>query len=209
VLGVLGALAVAALLLWGLTRGGGDEPAEPSAAATPADTGALAGEFEQLESEAARREQGKAPAPAAERPAPAGGEGGQTEREKAAAVQQVVLELNDSWVRGEMDRHMAFYADRVDFYGDRYTRAQVRGERERDLRTFDQDRQIRVLRQAVTFPSPDRAVALVDKEWEFRGESQRRTGAGRQEMVLERRDGRWVVVSERLREVFRSRQEPG
>ncbi|HEX2095175.1 MAG TPA: protein kinase [Longimicrobiaceae bacterium] len=212
---IAGGVLLLGALAWGLTRGGGDEGEEVPAATQPADTGGPAREFEGLEAEAAReqmkdRERGEAPA------APAsGGRGGErvgrdeeAERTAAAEVQRVILELNDSWVNGDLERHLSHYADRVDFYDDADApRSRIRSEREGDLRNFNQDRRIRVTRQAVTFPEPDRAVALVDKEWTFVGDRLRRTGAGRQEIVLERRGGRWIVVSEKMREVFRSSQE--
>jgi hypothetical protein len=63
-----------------------------------------------------------------------------------------------------------------------------------------------VLRQAVTVPAPDRARALVDKEWSFIGDDERWDGAERQELILERRDGRWLVVSEKDNEIYRSQR---
>ncbi len=210
---IAGGLLLLALVAWGISRmGGGGEPADPgrTAAAEPADTGATAREFEGLEREAARKEsQGAGTVPAGgEAPAaqPRDEEAG---RAAAEEVQRTVAQLNETWVRGEMDRHLAHYADRVDFYGTAGApKSRVREERENDLRTFNRDREIRIVRQAVTFPSPGRAIALVDKEWDFEGDRLRRSGAGRQEMILERRDGRWLVVSERLTETYRSSQEP-
>jgi predicted Ser/Thr protein kinase len=217
VLAALAAVLVLAALAWAMTRGGGDDAPDPAPTAAaagadaPADTGALAREFEGVEGEAARRELegGAAPAggaPAATPGAPARDEA--AERAAAAAVQRTVVALNDSWVNGDMDAHLANYAEQVDFYGAADApRSRIRRERQNDLRTFNQNRQIRVLRQAVTFPEPGRARALVDKEWTFEGDRQRRTGAGRQELILVERGGRWVVVSEKMLETTRSRVE--
>ncbi|HEX2188494.1 MAG TPA: DUF4440 domain-containing protein, partial [Longimicrobiaceae bacterium] len=209
----LGALLLLAALAWAMTRGGGEPagPEAPVAAAeepaegTDAGTAELAPEFEALERDAAREEPGEGGGGAG---AGAAAEGGEAGARAAAEVQQAIVELNDSWVNGDLDAHLAHYADRVDFYSaDDAPRGRIREERERDLRTFNRDRQIRIVRQAVTFPEPDRAVALVDKEWEFRGDQLKREGAGRQEMILERRGDRWVVVSEKMQETYRSEQE--
>ncbi|HEV2150530.1 MAG TPA: hypothetical protein VGR37_24230, partial [Longimicrobiaceae bacterium] len=164
---------------------------------------ALAPEFEALENEAAREElRGGGDT------APADSPDGEAGPAAAAEVQEVIVGMNDSWVNGDLDAHLAHYADRVDFYtADDAPRSRIRTERQRDLRTFNRDRRIRVVRQAITFPEPGRAVALVDKEWDFEGDRLRRSGAGRQELVLERRGDRWVVVSEKMQETYRSRQE--
>jgi serine/threonine protein kinase len=211
-LAALAVLLVLAAAAWALTRGGGDEPAARTAVAdsAPDDTGAaetdaVAPEFEALENEAAGEELRQVGGDEGGAAAAPDGEAG---AEAAAQVQEVIVELNDSWVNGDMDAHLAHYADRVDFYtADDAPRSRIREERERDLRTFNRDRRIRVVRQAVTFPEPDRAVVLVDKEWDFAGDEMRRTGAGRQEMVLERQGDRWMVVSEKMQETYRSRQE--
>jgi ketosteroid isomerase-like protein len=217
ILAALAALLVLAALAWAVTRGGDDapDPAPPTAAAegdAPADTGALAGEFEELEGEAARRETEGGTAPAGEAPAPAVTPGAPArdeaaERAAAARVQQAVVALNDSWVNGDMDAHLSHYADQVYFYTTDVPRSRIGRERAQDLSTFNRNRQIRVIRQAVTFPEPGRARALVDKEWTFEGERQRRTGEGRQELILEQRGDRWVVVSEKMLGTGRDRVE--
>jgi serine/threonine protein kinase len=205
--GALWAAGLALLLLlglWAATRGSDEPEEERTAASSPADTAGLGGEFEELEERAAREEMSGVPRAGREPP-----ENLRAQQRAAAQVQEAVLELNDSWVKGDLGRHLGFYADRLErFYGcNDCPRERVRQERERDLRAYDRDRKITVLRQAVTFPGddPDRARVLVDKEWEFVGEGRRRTGAGRQELVLEHRDGRWQVVSERMLETYRSR----
>ena len=44
----------------------------------------------------------------------------------------------------------------------------------------------------------------MDKSWDLRGDEEQWRGAERQELVLVRRDGRWLVVREKDNEVFRS-----
>ncbi|HEU0053037.1 MAG TPA: hypothetical protein VFQ39_07660, partial [Longimicrobium sp.] len=108
----------------------------------------------------------------------------------------------------DLDRHVAHYADRVDYYDARNaTRAFVREDRGRDLRRYDR-RGMTVMRQAVTFPEPELARALVDKEWTFEGSGERWTGSMRQELLLRKEDGRWLIVSEQPSEVYYSRKTP-
>ncbi len=191
VLGALVALLAVVGVAWALTRGGGPVDAAPNpTVATGAATAAT-----------------PPPEPAGEE-ADSAGAGESAEQREAIRVQETIVRLNEAWVTGDLDAHLAHYADRVDFYSaGQAPRSRIREERERDLRTFNRDRAIRIVRQAVTFPAPGRALALVDKEWTFVGDELRRTGAGRQEMELEERDGRWVVVSERMRRTTRSSEE--
>ncbi|HEX5725446.1 MAG TPA: serine/threonine-protein kinase [Longimicrobiaceae bacterium] len=207
-------LLIVAGLLWALTRDGDD--AERSAAAAPLDAAGDTAALAQLEEKFVRlqasvaegldrqappvdvdTDEGDAPESQAEREA--------REREAAAEIERVVLDLNRSWVTGDLDRHLSHYAPRLArYYNERgASRDFVRQDRLASMRKYG-ERNMTVLRQAVTFPAPDRARALVDKEWSFIGDDERWDGAERQELVLEKRDGRWLVVSERDSEVYRS-----
>lgn len=126
----------------------------------------------------------------------------------AAEVERVIVDLTRAWVDGDLERHAAHYAERVDFYGRRYSRARVLRER-RETRERYPDVEIRLERRAVHFPEPGRARALVDRSWSFRAPDARWEGAGRQELRLELRDGRWQIVAERDVEVYRSERSDG
>jgi eukaryotic-like serine/threonine-protein kinase len=228
-------LLLGVLAIWALTRGGG-EPEQTAAGDPPPpaapDTGELAameGEFVRLQGQASAEmsvpDEGGGAVPAVSPgtdsvPAASGDDAGETkggeseqarvarETEAAKEVEDAILDLNEAWVDGDLDRHMSHYADRVDYYAARgATRAFVRADRGRDLRKYD-DREMTVRRTAITFPSPDRARALVDKDWRFEGDDERWTGSMRLEMILERRDGDWVVVSEKGNQVYFSRKVP-
>ena len=227
-------LLLGVLALWALTRGGGEPERTAEAPPAPAapDTSELAameGEFVRLQGQASAEmsipDEGGGAVPAVSpgtdsaSAASADGadetKGGESEQarvaretEAAREVEDAILDLNEAWVDGDLDRHMRHYADRVDYYAARgATRDFVRADRGRDLRKYD-DREMTVRRTAITFPSPDRARALVDKDWRFEGSGERWTGSMRLEMILERRDGDWVVVSEKGNQVYFSRKAP-
>jgi len=186
-------LVVAALLLmlgagWMAARAAG-RSAEPAATL---DFAALDRVFRDLQLEAAR-------GPAAE---PAPGEG--ADPVAAEAVARVIEDVYRSWTDGDLERFGSHYAPRVDFHGrSRVRRASVVRER-----TTDRDRFVEVMvtieRQAIEFPEPDRARALVDRSWELRGPEIQWDGAARQQLVLERRNGRWLITGEDEVEVYRS-----
>lgn len=115
----------------------------------------------------------------------------------AAAVQRVLLDLYQSLVLGDLDRHMAHYAERVEFDGERRVRrSSIRRERERLVERFE-ERELTVERHAITFPEPGRARALVDQRWRFGSGRRAWQGATRQEVLLRLDDGHWRVVAER------------
>jgi eukaryotic-like serine/threonine-protein kinase len=188
---LLGLAAAAGLSLVLLLRGGGGE--DPASTAPGEEAAELEEEFRPLYVAAARHLLE---------------ERSDEEGERAAgAVLLVVQDLHDAWAHGEIDRHAAHYADRVDFYGERVRRSRVRELREETRERYD-DVEITLLRQAVEFPEPGRARVLLDKRWSFRGE-ERWEGSSRQEMELVLRDDRWVVVAERDLEVHRSERTFG
>jgi hypothetical protein len=124
-----------------------------------------------------------------------------TQAQIAAEVEQAVRDLNDAWVQGDIERHVKHYASRVNYYNSkRLSRGGIRRDRTRDLKRYSVDRRIVLHNVAVTFPEPDQAHVLVDKEWIFRSEENVRRGRGTQEYRLKRDedDGKWYVTSEQL-----------
>jgi hypothetical protein len=210
------ALLLLALVVWAATRGRGDE--RPATAAAPDSTqlAAYNEEFLRLQGAAAAV---LADSAAAERAAvPAGGAPADTgesrgermtrEGEEALAVQRVVADANAAWVEGDLDRHIEHYGRRVDYYEEEgASRSFVERDRRRDMRRYE-EREITIRRQAVTFRTDGRARNLVDKTWVFTGDDERWSGSMRQELILEKRDGRWLIVSEQPVHVDYSRKEP-
>jgi hypothetical protein len=183
---------VALLLLvavWAAARGGGATGEAPVSEATP-DVGELDEEFRPLMVEAYRNLR--------EEESPVQG------AEAAEAVQRVIQDLTEAFVNGDLERHLAHYASRVEFQGSRRVqRSRIERERREELERYPA-RSVTLERQAIEFPEPGAARALVDRSWDYRGEEESWSGEARQELRLELRDGRWLVVAERDLEVFRS-----
>ncbi|HEU0015816.1 MAG TPA: serine/threonine-protein kinase [Longimicrobium sp.] len=210
-------LLLVGIAVFALSRrgGGGDDPGTAQAAepAVPDSAGlaALDEEFVRLQgavgSQAPARPapvdsapQGARPAAQAPAPPAAAPADGDVLAQARREIEVAVRELNRAWTAGEMDEHVAHYASRVDYYNsERLPRAGVRRDRTRDLRRYD-DRRIGIHSIQVEFLEPDRARALVDKQWYFGGDGRVRQGRGMQEYVFKRDedDGRWYVVSEQL-----------
>jgi len=100
---------------------------------------------------------------------------------------------------------MSLYANRVDFYLERrVSRSFIRRYRAKDVAKYPQ-RTITIRNRAVTFPDPEHARAIVDKDWDFRGSGERWTGSMRQQLDLRRTDdGRWQIVAEKTNQMYRS-----
>jgi hypothetical protein len=182
-LGAAGLLAL--LLVWLATRGGGaSAPAAPAPVAA-ADSSSIDAEFRTLQLAAYEN---LAEHTAAD--------------EAAAAVGRVLEDLTDALVKGEIERHIAHYADEVRFYGRRRERSDVARSRARLISDYP-ERTVTFDRTAINLPEAGRAEVLVDKSWDFGGEDERWTGASRTEYTLELRGGEWLVIGERDVEVFR------
>jgi uncharacterized protein (TIGR02246 family) len=125
------------------------------------------------------------------------------ERGTAAAVQAAVLDMHAAWSSGDMDRVMSHYADRVDYYGvEGASKSFVRRNVAKTVERYPR-RIITINGQATMFVRPDLARVLVTKDWDFSGRAERWTGSMRQELMLRRRGGDWLIVSEKSNEVFR------
>jgi serine/threonine protein kinase len=183
-------IALVALGLWGLGVIGGDGGEMPEDTSAALDLEAIETEFQTLYHRAHRN--------LLDADAPVEGD------EAAQAVGRVIADAQAAFVNGELDRHLSHYADRVNFHNQSgVPRSRVERERRADFLRYP-EREIVLERQAIEFPEPRRARALVDRSWEFRGPGETWSGTGRQELILELTDGRWRIVSERDLEIFSS-----
>ncbi|CAN5841905.1 hypothetical protein BH23GEM8_BH23GEM8_21410 [soil metagenome] len=183
-------IALVILGLWGLGFIGGAGDDEGEYTSTALDLGAIELEFQNLYHRAHRNLLDSGAAEEGD--------------EAAEAVGRVIADAQASFVRGELDRHLSHYADRVNFHNQNgVPRSRVERERRADFLRYP-DREIVLERQAIEFPEPRRARALVDRSWEFSGPGETWSGTGRQELILELTDGRWRIVSERDLEIFSS-----
>jgi hypothetical protein len=197
---------VAVVGLWVVTRGG-TEPAEPPRTATDPSI-EDAGELRELD-DAFLRLQGEVAELEAEAAAEARGNGAEAadghrgDARAAAEVQRTIADLTQALVAGDLDRHVAHYADTVEVEGRARRIRDLRRDRERLIGRYP-DRRMTIVRQASTLlDEPDRARTLVDREWHFAGSRERWEGADRQDLLLERRGDRWRVVSERRVQLYR------
>ncbi|HEX8695917.1 MAG TPA: serine/threonine-protein kinase [Longimicrobium sp.] len=219
--GIPAVLLAGLIAVWAATRGGGDRERTAEAAPALPDTSRLAAleeEFVRLQGAASESlEDTAAPPPAAALPAESApappaedtaAARAASQRAEAAAIQAAVLDANKAWVDGDLDRHMSYYGRRVDYYNEENaSRSFVRRDRRTALEQYPR-RSITVHRQAVTFRDDGRARDLVDKSWEFLGDDEAWTGSMRQELILEKREGRWVIVSEKQLQVYRVNRRP-
>lgn len=125
----------------------------------------------------------------------------------AAETQKAVLDLHSAWSAGDLDRMMAHYAGRVDYYGvENASRSYVRDRIRDTIRRYDR-RIITIKRQATMLDGPDRARVLVDKDWDFTGSKERWHGSMRQELTMRLEGGVWKVVGERAAQMIEDKRE--
>jgi predicted Ser/Thr protein kinase len=185
------AVALAAVLVAGLVwaasrlTGGGDDGRALLAAL---DMEALDEQFGALQHAAARDLLGAEP----------GGDA-----QAAEQVQRVIADVYAAWADGDLERFASHYADRVQVDGRRVRRSTLVRERRQQRERLD-DVEVTLERQAIEFPEPARARALVDRSWRLRGPELEWDGAARQEFHLAWQDGRWRITGEEELEVYRS-----
>jgi serine/threonine protein kinase len=191
VLGLPHAAALGAVLLGAaivlLTRGGDDsQPGTLTGAEVTASIEELHAEFRPLLMEAFRN--------VSEAASPFEGE------EAAAAVQWVIYRLHESMVDGDVEAHLAAYAERPEIEGRRVTRDRLEADR-RDLFDRYPEREVTLSQMAIHFFAPGNARALIDRRWRFEGD-ETWEGSARDELILERQGDAWKIVGERELERF-------
>jgi serine/threonine protein kinase len=119
----------------------------------------------------------------------------------AAAVQEAIGEIQQSLVHGNLQDHLSFYAEAVDFReSGEETRERIGDIRGRLMERYP-EREISIDNLAIEFVGPGRARAIVDRSWRFEGDEVDE-GSAREEMVLEKQGDFWLVVSEKELERF-------
>ncbi|MDB4951679.1 MAG: serine/threonine protein kinase [Gemmatimonadetes bacterium] len=199
-------VAVVVLLgLWLLGHKRSDAHGRPVAA----DTGQLAAlddEFLRLEGAAATSQPPAAARPSASLPAasPTPDTMLDPAREQAA-LQQVIYDVHDAFVKGDLPRLLSHYAPEVRYHQRRpVSLAEVQSTVGQVVAKYP-DRAVTIKRDAITFPEPGHAKALVDRDWHYRGPSDDWTGSDRLSMLFERQAGAWKITSERRQTTHRSR----
>jgi ketosteroid isomerase-like protein len=109
----------------------------------------------------------------------------------------------------DIDEHMKFYADRLEFY---YSRAmpasQVRDDRERAFNRYDKIDVKLTNVQVTPDPTGERATAVFDKTWDFEAGDRHSTGSVRQQLTLVKSGDRWLITAEKdLKVYYRNSEE--
>ncbi|HET6763683.1 MAG TPA: protein kinase [Longimicrobiaceae bacterium] len=124
---------------------------------------------------------------------------------EAPVVQQAIIDLHQSWVQGDLPRMMSHYAPEVRFH-QRSTSSYARVQSEiGQLMAKYPIRTVTLKEQAITFPEPGQAKALVEREWDYRGPSDHWTGHDRLLLLFAHDNGAWKITTERRQTTYRSR----
>ncbi|HLM54498.1 MAG TPA: protein kinase [Pyrinomonadaceae bacterium] len=115
----------------------------------------------------------------------------------------------DSTRDRDIDAHMRFYADRLEFYYSRGMPAsQVRADRESAFRRYE-DIDVKLSNiQIAPDPTGNRATATFDKTWDFQAGDRHSTGSVRQQLTLVKTGDRWLITAEKdLKVYYRNSEE--
>lgn len=127
--------------------------------------------------------------------------------EDAKAITKDVEDALDDWKDStenrNVDRHIARYADAVDYYkAGRVNIARVRADRQSAFNTYDSlivnlDN-IKVTPDA----SGEKATVVLDKQWDFEGAEKFSSGKVQQQLTLNRVNGRWLIAGEKDLKIY-------
>lgn len=124
--------------------------------------------------------------------------------EQTKKIRQDVSDALDGWAASTENRnlesHLAFYAATVEFYnGDS---ARLRADRQKAFETWN-DISVDLSNVKITpDASGDKAVAVIDKEWNFENDAQTSSGKAQQQLTLEKIGGRWQITAEKDLKVY-------
>ena len=126
--------------------------------------------------------------------------------EDAEGIRNEVTDVLDSWVgaleSNNLNAHLNYYADTVDYYKGRYSRNQIRADKQRAFQEFD-NLEMDVSNIRVTpDPSGDKATVVYDKEWNFEGADKRSEGKVQSQLTLQKIGGRWRITGEKDLRVY-------
>ena len=126
-----------------------------------------------------------------------------------AVARQEASNLLNSWVNslesGNLDRHLGFYADTVDYYQGRYSRNQISADKQRAFEQYDSlQMNVSNVRTDVA-PPGNSAVVTYDKEWRFEGADKSSEGKVQSQLTLEKINNRWLITGERDLRVYYQR----
>ena len=128
---------------------------------------------------------------------------------QAAAVREEVSDVVGSWKSAlesnNINGHLSYYADSVDYYKGRYNKSQIRADKQRAFQEFD-DLRMNISNLRVTPDAGgDKATVIYDKEWVFEGAERTNEGKVQSQLTLQKIGGRWLITGERDLKVYYSR----
>jgi hypothetical protein len=143
-----------------------------------------------------------APAPPVEQPQPP------LSGRDAAKARGEAQGLLNGWIAalksGDLNAHLGFYADSVDYYRGRYSRNQILADKQRAFRDYD-DIEMRASNIRVTNLTATTATVLYDKEWRFANDAKINEGKVLSELKLTKIGDRWLITGERDLRVYYTR----
>lgn len=122
--------------------------------------------------------------------------------EQAIKIKKEVGETLDGWKTAtdnrDLDAHMSFYGENVDFYnGGVVNASKVRSDREK---AFDAYNNIEVELSNINI-TPDstgeKATVVLDKAWHFQNDEKTSDGKVQQRLTMEKLSGRWYITGEK------------
>lgn len=124
--------------------------------------------------------------------------------------EQIESEVSDSLEKwksqsesGDLDAYMNSYADTVDYYKKSgASRSFVRNDKQRAFSRFDSI-SFNLSNVSITpDASGERATAVFDKEWEFLNNEKASSGKVRQQLLLKKIGGKWLITGEKDLKVY-------
>lgn len=127
--------------------------------------------------------------------------------EAAKAISDDVKDVVDEWKSSsenlDIETHLSYYADTIDYYrGGKVGIGLVRADKERAYSAYDSiDINIKNLK-ITPDASGEKAIVLFDKEWKFEGAEKFSSGEVQQQLMLSKINGRWLITGEKDLKVY-------
>lgn len=118
-------------------------------------------------------------------------------------VNQSLDGWKDSTEDGDINKHMSFYADTVDFYNASGASSSIiRADRQKAFDTYP-DIEIKLSNIKITPDSTgEKATVVLDKTWRFENDEKVSEGSVQQQLTLSKINGRWLITGEKDLKVY-------
>lgn len=122
--------------------------------------------------------------------------------EQATKIKKEVGDTLDGWKDAtdnrDLDAHMSFYGENVDFYNGGVVNAnKVRNDRQKAFDTYN-NIEVELSNVNVTPDSTgEKATVVLDKAWHFDNDEKTSEGKVQQRLTMEKLNGRWYITGEK------------